>query len=320
MKFRLFWIIFIGVALALLLLFIVQLISFAGRTPLSAITNSDSSAQTETKPNNLDTGLTPVFFRTISEYGSGNSKKLRINGTSEPDTVLTLLNENTRMRQFKSDETGNWEIDIEIDPVQSLALEIIMFAENGVSVRGDEIIYRLPVPKKPEEVGVQTTALIMVCAPGGPSRIVQSPFGGSPTQGPLSMGPIDYDDSGGVILSGTTASEGRVRIYAGGEAFGETRVGAGGRWNFIAGNLLPRGEYPISAELIGADGIQARVSVPFELLPPSQDETKTASDLPEVKYEPFRWQVRRVLLGGGHQTTTIFAPIEAKALIVGTEE
>ena len=320
MKFRLFGIIFIGVALALLLLFIVQLISFAGHTPLSAITNSDSSAQTETKPNNVDTGLTPVFFRTISEYGSGNSKKLRINGTSEPDTVLTLLNENTRMRQFKSDETGNWEIDIEIDPVQSLALEIIMFAENGVSVRGDEIIYRLPVPKKPEEVGVQTTALIMVCAPGGPSRIVQSPFGGSPTQGPLSMGPIDYDDSGGVILSGTTASEGRVRIYAGGEAFGETRVGAGGRWNFIAGNLLPRGEYPISAELIGADGIQARVSVPFELLPPSQDETKTASDLPEVKYEPFRWQVRRVLLGGGHQTTTIFAPIEAKALIVGTEE
>ena len=134
------------------------------------------------------------------------------------------------------------------------------------------------------------------------------------------MGPIDYDDSGGVILSGTTASEGRVRIYAGGEAFGETRVGAGGRWNFIAGNLLPRGEYPISAELIGADGIQARVSVPFELLPPSQDEAKTASDLPEVKYEPFRWQVRRVLLGGGHQTTTIFAPIEAKALIVNPEE
>ena len=320
MKFRLFWIIFIGVALALLLLFIVQLISFAGRTPVSAITSSDSAAETESKPSNVDTGLTPVFFRTISEYGAGEFKKLRINGTSEPDNVLTLLNENRRIRQFKSDETGNWEIDIDIEPAQSLALEIIMFAESGVSVRGDEIIYRLPVPRQSEEVDSQSPALIMVCAPGGPSRIVQSPFGGSPTQGPLSMGPIDYDDSGGVILSGTTASEGRVRIYAGGEAFGETRVGAGGRWNFIAGNLLPRGEYPISAELIGADGIQARVSVPFELLPPSQDEAKTASDLPEVKYEPFRWQVRRVLLGGGHQTTTIFAPIEAKALIVNPEE
>jgi len=156
--------------------------------------------------------------------------------------------------------------------------------------------------------------------PGGPSRIVQSPFGGSPTSGPLTMGPIDYDDSGGVILSGTTEAEGRVRIYAGGEAFGETRVGAGGRWNFIAGNLLPRGEYPLSAELIDSQGVKARVSVPFALLPPSESDAQSTSSLPEVKYEPFRWQVRRTLIGGGHQTTAIFAPIEAEALIVETQE
>ena len=90
MKFRLFWIIFIGVALALLLLFIVQLISFAGRTPVSAITSSDSAAETESKPNNVDTGLSPVFFRTISEYGAGEFKKLRINGTSEPDNLSLI--------------------------------------------------------------------------------------------------------------------------------------------------------------------------------------------------------------------------------------
>jgi len=199
-----------------------------------------------------------------------------------------------------------------------------MFVEGGLSVRGDETIYRLPVPRKKDEAKKgQTTsdlALIMVSVPGGPSRIVQSPFGGSPTNGPLTMGPIDYDDSGGVILSGTTEAEGRVRIYAGGEAFGETRVGAGGRWNFIAGNLLPRGEYPLSAELINPDGVKARVSVPFVLLPPSKNNTQSISSLPDVKYEPFRWQVRRALIGGGHQTTAIFAPIEAEALIVETRE
>jgi len=320
MRFRLIWMILIGLGLALILLFIVQLTSLASRTPLLPGDDVTSNPQTQAESDVVDTGLTPVFFRTISEYGLTDAMKLRINGTSEPNAVLTLLNENTRMRQFKSDETGNWDVVIDISSDQSLALEVVMFVEGDLSVRGDETIYRLPVPPQTDETNFKAPALIMVSAPGGPSRIVQSPFGGSPTTGPLSMGPIDYDDSGGVILSGTTASEGRVRIYAGGEAFGETRVGAGGRWNFIAGNLLPRGEYPISAELMGPDGIQAKVSVPFERLPPSRNENKTASDLPDVKYEPFRWQVRRSLVGGGHQTTAIFAPIEAGPLIVETEE
>jgi len=320
MKFRLFWMILIGVGLALILLFIVQLTSAASRTPLALIGDAESEAVVKPKSEFGDTGMTPVFFRTISEYGLQEAMKLRINGTSEPNAVLTLLNENTRLRQFKSDETGNWDVVVDIDPDKALALEVVMFVEGGLSVRGDETIYRLPVPRQTDQSDFQLPALIMVSAPGGPSRIVQSPFGGSPTTGPLSMGPIDYDDSGGVILSGTTATEGRVRIYAGGEAFGETRVGAGGRWNFIAGNLLPRGEYPIAAELINAEGVQARVSVPFERLPPSRNDQKTSSDIPDVKYEPFRWQVSRVLVGGGHQTTAIFAPIEAEALIVETDE
>jgi len=313
MRFRLFWMILIGVGLALILLFIVQLTSAASRTPLALIGEGESEAVVKPKSEFGDTGMTPVFFRTISEYGLQEAMKLRINGTSEPNTVLTLLNENTRLRQFKSDETGNWDVVIDIDPDKALALEVVMFVEGGLSVRGDETIYRLPVPRQTDQSDFQLPALIMVSAPGGPSRIVQSPFGGSPTTGPLSMGPIDYDDSGGVILSGTTAAEGRVRIYAGGEAFGETRVGAGGRWNFIAGSM-PLGEYEIAAELIKTDGVKARVSVLFERLPPSQNSE--TSIIPDIRYDPFRWQVRRQLLGGGAQYTAIFAPQEAEALIV----
>ena len=62
------------------------------------------------------------------------------------------------------------------------------------------------------------------------------------------------------------------------------------------------------------------MSVPFERLSPSVQGDRSASDLPHTKYEPYRWQVRRVLVGGGHQTTAIFAPIDANALIVKTEE
>ena len=316
MKYRPLWMIIVGLGLAGILLILVQFTSALSKTPL--ISSNETTIEEKSAP--IDNGLTPVFFKTISEYGSETAKKVGINGTSEPNAVLTLLNQNTRLRQFKSDADGTWDVVIDIESDRALALEIVMFVEGDLSIRGDETIYRLPVPySEDDSKNLLRPALIMVSAPGGPSRIVQSPFGGSPTNGPLSMGPIDYDDSGGVILSGTTAAEGRVRIYAGGEAFGETRVGAGGRWNFIAGNLLPQGEYPISAELIGVEGVEARVSVPFERLPPSKNDSKSPSDLPDVKYEPYRWQVRRVLIGGGHQTTTIFAPIEAKALIIDAQ-
>lgn len=310
MKSRLIWMIATGLALAVLLLVAVQATSFLSRSPAT----SEAEPKATINKGVIDTGITPVIFRTISEYGEVRGRLLRLNGTSEPDSVLILLNRNERLRQIKSDENGDWGLDINVDSDQIMVLEVVMFVEGGLNVRGDETVFRVPVPQAVEEESpVLKPALIMITAPGGPSRIIQTPFRGSPTDGPLTMGPIDYDDSGGVIFSGTTEEEGRVRIFAGPQAIGDTLVGAGGRWNFIAGNM-PLGEYEIAAELIKADGIKARVSVPFERLAPSKNAE--VSVVPDIRYEPFRWQVRRQLLGGGAQYTAIFAPQEAEALIV----
>jgi len=311
MKSRLFWMIATGLALALLLLLAVQATSFLSRTP-GLSEDRPKPAITETT---VDTGISPVIFRTVTEYGTSSDKQLRLNGTSEPEAVLILLNRNERLRQLKADEEGNWSVDVRVEPVEAMVLEIVMFVEGGLNVRGDETVFRVPVPSSEttDEDVEPKPALIMVTAPGGPTRIIQTPFGGSPTDGPLTMGPIDYDDSGGVIFSGTTEEEGRVRIFAGTQQIGETRVGAGGRWNFIAGSM-PLGEYEIAAELIKTDGVKARVSVLFERLPPSQNSE--TSIIPDIRYDPFRWQVRRQLLGGGAQYTAIFAPQEAEALIV----
>ena len=121
------------------------------------------------------------------------------------------------------------------------------------------------------------------------------------------MGAVDYDDAGGVIFSGTTSEAGRIRLYAGGQAVGETRIGLGGRWNFIAGKMLPFGEYVIRAELLRPDADRLAVSVPFERLRPLGPSQGGEGAL-SVKFEPYRWQVRRTLIGGGAQSTVIFAP------------
>jgi len=119
---------------------------------------------------------------------------------------------------------------------------------------------------------------------------------------------LDYDDSGGVIFSGTTDEAGLVKVYAGEILVGETRVGAGGRWNFIAGNLLPVGKYYISSELVQDEVVAARIDVPFVRMAPSTE--KETAGLPAVVYDLESWQISRPLLGGGIQHTVIFASTE----------
>jgi len=339
MRSRLIWIILTGFALALLLLAAVQVIPSLSSDGDSADSDVNSSA---VQP--PDSGITPALFRNISEYRSATGQVVRLAGTSEPDSDLILLNRGRRSVQLRSDETGAWSVDLPVEGTEPMVLEMLLLVEDGLDIRGDETVFRIPVPEAEAEADTDADteaateaatdssgeegepiapaapnpALIMVSAPGGPTRIVQSPFGGSPTNGPLSMGPIDYDDSGGVIFSGTTEEEGRVRLYAGRAAIGETRVGAGGRWNFIAGKMLPLGEYPITAELIKPDGTTVRVTVPFEFAP---TRAEAGEDIPNpyIKFEPFRWQVRRALIGGGAQYTAIFAPDDAEALIVSED-
>jgi hypothetical protein len=301
--------------------------------------SDDDTARAEETESLSALGVKPTVFTDISEFQNGLKTVLRISGTAEPNSVIIILNRNERQRQIRSDENGNWRVSLETDDSRPMVIESVLFNEGGVTVRGDETIYRIVLPGEAstaptgemgengsdEEADIFTAVrpvprptLIMVSAPGGPTRIVQSPFGGSPTNGPLTMGPIDYDDAGGVIFSGTTSEEGRVRLYANNSAIGETRVGAGGRWNFIAGRMLPRGEYDVRAELIRTDAERVQVTVPFELLPPVKSDGPAG--IPMVRFEPFRWQIRWELLGGGQQSTVIFAPREADPIIPNVQK
>lgn len=331
MKPRIIWIIIGGLLLALGLIVTLQLLDVFSRFSDDDVPVAASEVDEE-----ASLGIAPTLFTDIAEFSDGVKKTLRLSGTAEPSSVVVILDNGERIRQIRSDDDGNWAVSLEAVDDRAMVLEAILFNEAGVTVRGDETVYRvvLPQPPRDEEETDENTkpsdtpaedslpledilpeirpTLIMVSAPGAPSRIVKSPFGGSPTNGPLTMGPIDYDDAGGVIFSGITTSEGRVRLYTNDSVIGETRIGATGRWNFIAGRILPRGEHDIRAELISSDGALAEVSVLFELLPPTEAKS---TPVPIVEFEPFRWQVRRELLGGGFQTTVVFAPLEAEPII-----
>jgi len=265
-------------------------------------------------------GTRPANFRQISEFQESDMRRLRLSGEAEANAVIVLTNRGERLRQVRVNELGQWGVTLDVDEGPMVLEAQLYKAEGAPSIRSEETVFRLPVPKSEDiaTANYTTPALIMVTAPGSPSRIIQSPFGGAPTSGPLSLSVIDYDHTGGVIITGTSSVPGRIRLYAQNAVIGETGIGVGGRWNYIAGRMLPRGQLEVRAELVPAPGAinapeqPTSLSVPFNFLPPLRQEETDGSGALSVNFEPLQWQVRRTLIGGGGQSTIIFSPKVAK--------
>ncbi len=278
--------------------------------------------------NGTMTGTQPASFQQISEFREGEALKLRLAGKAEPGAVVVITNRGERIRQVAVNELGQWGLTLDVEDAP-MALEAQLYVgEDMAGVRSEETVFRLAIPATEAEKNSEkdaaedappapiykTSALIMVTAPGSPSRIIQSPFGGAPSSGPLTLTVIDYDYSGGIIITGTSSIPGRVRFYAQNAVVGETGIGVGGRWNFIAGRMLPRANINITAELIPAPGAPnvpdgpISITVPFNFLSPLQEQDTDGSGALSVNIDSQQWQVRRTLIGGGGQSTVIFAP------------
>jgi len=292
-----------GLFLAILFLLVVQ-ISQSVRTQFSD-TKDDAVNSTLT---DLQT-VKPILIDSVSE----SENVLSIRGRGHEDIAISIQNFGEKLAATRSDENGNWAVDIPVSQNDTLLLKLLELIDDEIPVLADETIFRIPPPALDEaSVDQSPLALILVGAPGTPTSIFQTPFRGLPTTGGISMGAIDYDESGGVIFSGTSERTGRIRLFANNTAIGERPVDSTGRWYYIAADTLPVGEVTIGAAYITEAGIQSPVLVPFERL--SKSDGDISKPL-EVFYYPYSWQIRRSLIGGGHQYTAIFAPQEADAII-----
>jgi len=254
------------------------------------------------------------IFRTILEQ----ENVLFLRGTSEANAVVSILGNGERRRQTRADKDGIWEAEIDMTADNILAISLASFLSEDLSFYGDELLIRaLPdtsFPLDDEEISGELDgddivsnrppALVLLTAPGGPSRVIQTPFSRLPTQGALTLGAIEYDDLGGVIFSGFASRAGRVRIFGDNELIGESRVGSNGRWYLIAAETLPLGPYNLKAQLQEADGRETNLEVNIQRLPPRQN----ADQSPYVVFNDNVWHVRRDLKGGGVQYTAILSP------------
>lgn len=305
MKTRFLRLFIFGLALVILTLVFVQWYDArSDRTPIQPVDVAMTSAPSAASNSDKNRAYRPASFEEVTESG----QLLSLSGRAEAGSTLSILDGSAIRETFEVPGNGRWSREIAIVKDEIMEITLAMSFEPGFKVMSDETVYRIPFPPVAAlQMGMDAPqALILLTTPGGASQAVQSPFSQAPKRGPLTLGPIDYDDMGSVIFSGTSDVPGRVRIYVAGNAIGDTRVADDGRWYYIRADTLSVGKYPIAAELTPREGEPVRITVPMERLSPDE---ANAPDETYVKFEPRRWQLRRALRGGGGQYTVILPNI-----------
>ncbi len=257
------------------------------------------------------TPTTPTFGQNIytpanvlSAQQIGNT--IKSNGTGVPNSTVILYNNSEEIGRSIVNANGDWAMSLlnNIDDEYSV-FDILTVTSDGQQIYSDQSLFVANIREKPD---MQTTnnnsALLLLMAPGANSRVLQSPFTKVTVKNGFALEAIDYDNSGGVIFSGTSEHAGRVLIYAGQNLVGESRVDNKGRWSLIFGNIMPLGEYTISAKLVLADENAVSITLPFKRMQPLFE----AEGSPKIVIEHLddRIQIGRALFGGGYQYSVVY--------------
>jgi len=243
----------------------------------------------ESAPLDLNRAYLPPIIRN-AELIDG---RLRMEGTAEPSSIVRAVSNARSLRQVASDQDGRWVIEIAVPQSTSAELSVESYIGEDQVVGDDQLLY---VPAPGAEDGISQRPLIALAVPGGPTRILQTPFGTSLDSTLLSIDSIDYDDAGGVILAGRSSQQGRVRLTAGEQVLGEATLAPDGRWFFLAVDA-PLDRKFFSVSLLNQNVELDRIDVDFVPLGIGEG----------VRRDPDVWQVRRELPGGGSQVSVVLA-------------
>lgn len=254
----------------------------------SVTTLRDIPIQSQDLPD-LDTSYLPPEVVSVAE----SEGEITLDGRSEPNASVVILDGETRIRSILADEQGEWTVTFPVEPTQQLEVSAQSYLEDIV-LDGDQTVLRVPAPGA--EDGISQRALILLTAPGGPSRVIQTPFGAPARVGDLALSMIEYDSSGGTILAGSAETGGVVRLMSGESGLGVGPVASDGRWFMILVEPDPRKRRDYTLVLEKEDETMDSLSVSF--LPMEGQD---------IERSPELWQVKRSLSGGGHQVTAVFA-------------
>ncbi|GAB4491788.1 MAG: LysM peptidoglycan-binding domain-containing protein [Parvularculaceae bacterium] len=249
-----------------------------------------------------ETAIAPPSFDIVRVDPSGEAV---VAGRAAPGSRVMLYADGELLSETQADARGEWvilvETPLDAGPVElSLAMTVTREGEEPFTIQSEQTV----VVAVPERAGERP--LVVLGAPGGASRVLQSPTDPDPELGPLALEAIDYDRAGGVIFSGRAEPGATVRLYTQGQLLGEAVADEDGRWVFAPPpGLLPPGVYTVQIDQLDENGrVTAIIEVPFERA--NLDDVQLVDGRVIVQPGNSLWRIARRLYGEGIQYTVIY--------------
>jgi len=221
-----------------------------------------------------------------------------IAGRATPGCVIVVRDGEVEIGRVTADRSGEWVLVPEAE-LAAGEHQFTLFAEceGADPIHADRVI-ALVVPER------EGTALAVAVPREGsePAEVLQRPaLDGSGA----SVGSIDYDDAGNMILSGIAAPNSTVRVYLDNELVGTAQADESGRWSLTLDRAVPPGSYNLRVDQIDGGGqVVARSEIPFVRAEPLRDLPPGRVVI--IQPGDYLWSIASQRYGSGFQYTLIY--------------
>ena len=248
-----------------------------------------------------------------------------IAGRAAPGAKVEILDGGKSIGTVTADERGEW-VFLPTKPLPSGKRELGLSATkpNGEALESDSVVV-LAVPKRPGKAQDQAAKpkmsedvsgplAVLVPKDGkGPSRVLQKPTEEEGVRkGNLSIGVVDYDDSGKVSIGGKAKSGEQVQVYLDNKIVGQAKTSPEGEWRVEPKDKVSPGIYKLRADSVASGRVTARVEIPFSRA--DRVEGLAGEALVIVQPGNSLWRIARRTLGSGMKYTNIYAANRAQIL------
>jgi nucleoid-associated protein YgaU len=296
-------IVWLGSAMAVLLLAIAAVIGLRGTLPSSRPAQpATAPASQPAAPAAPSAAAKPLSFDIVRIDPLG---KAVIAGRAMPGDRVRVLDGDKPLGEVTADARGEWVLlpEAPIAPGnRQLGLEATP-QDGGPVRRSGDVVALTVLPPTASQRNPSTLAVLLPGDASQPSRVLQKPASSSDGN-ILSLDTAEYGAHNQLMLSGRATPGARLNIYAGDELLGAATADAAGKWSLVSPQKGPTQGVELRLDELAADGTVAhRIAAPFQ--PPTATALAPGGTY-TVQQGNSLWLIARQLFGQGTRYTAIY--------------
>ena len=236
-------------------------------------------------------------------------------GRAVPKAVVAIFVGDTKVGEATASANGEWVFSSN-NPLPAGSQTVNLSARNpGGEELESGMLVAMNVPDCKMPLSERSPAVAMLVPKDGTSgqsaKLLQVPEakGDISAAKDLSLGSVNYDDKGTLVLSGRGLPGNKVAVYVNNKPVGTANIDSDGNWTLEPDQSIPAGNHTLRIDQLDEKGkVISRVELPFQKAPASDVVLAQASGGLSAIVQPGNslWRIAHRVYGEGMEYTVIY--------------